>query len=638
MRKKFITAAMILLGVYPNIGSAQSDFTFADFDLDKATAASGSPRSYTQLGNKFVFSARTLATGLEPWVSDGTQAGTMMLKDIYPGVADSDPVAFTELGGKLYFKVLTPAGPQLWETDGTSAGTKLAVNMSVWVTSSSLKFDVYQGKLYFIGNDAAHGYELWSTDGTPAGTQMVKDIYPGPKSSSSTFLCEMNGKLYFTANDSVHGAELWVTDGTGAGTQMVTDINTGVSSSNPQEKIFLGGSIYFSAYKTGSGSELWKSDGTPAGTQLVKDIYPGTSSSYGGWPMIVFNGKLYLVARDDTHGDELWSTDGTMAGTQMVKDISPGSNYSLPSQFAVYKNRLFFSAIDTTAGRELWSTDGTAAGTTLFKDLFPGKNSGSPSYMTVHNDLMYFSAKQPDSISNTNLWYTDGTDTGTYMIAPPFATVASPLAAAAGFFPFSADSSLYFTAEYTNSGVELWSVKTGAPAACDSPAFVHTSVTSSGNLFINWQNVPNALSYEYYVMLQGSTKLVTQTTTANSVIVKGLLPGMSYEVCVKSICKGGRSGSTCNTLATPTGIAMVPGSQVLNIYPNPADGRFTVNIPGGATAADIAITNVYGQVVCQRTVRNSTDCTFDLSSFAKGVYMVQMHTDNGSYLSKLILR
>jgi ELWxxDGT repeat protein len=53
--------------------------------------------------------------GAEPWVTDGTIAGTHLLNDINPGVASSDAGQFITAGGTLYFTAATAnTGYELW--------------------------------------------------------------------------------------------------------------------------------------------------------------------------------------------------------------------------------------------------------------------------------------------------------------------------------------------------------------------------------------------------------------------------------------------------------------------------------------------------------------------------------------------
>jgi len=46
------------------------------------------------------------------WKSDGTAAGTVLVKDVFPQ-------SFTSIGGSVFFT----SGGHLWKTDGTTAGT-----------------------------------------------------------------------------------------------------------------------------------------------------------------------------------------------------------------------------------------------------------------------------------------------------------------------------------------------------------------------------------------------------------------------------------------------------------------------------------------------------------------------------------
>ena len=88
------------------------------------------------------------------WTTDGTPEGTFMLKDIYEGGKSSfvleypNTFKYTKFKDKLYFNANDSIhGTELWVTDGTEAGTHL------------LK-DIYEGEgngsfrpSFFIMND-----------------------------------------------------------------------------------------------------------------------------------------------------------------------------------------------------------------------------------------------------------------------------------------------------------------------------------------------------------------------------------------------------------------------------------------------------------------------------------------------------
>ncbi|MDO9140685.1 MAG: choice-of-anchor U domain-containing protein, partial [Methylobacter sp.] len=308
-------------------------------------------------------------TGDELWKTDATTGGTVLVKDINPGMDSSMPQGFADLGnGKSVFSADDGThGRELWVTDGTEAGTSLVKDINAAPTTSYLAgiTPLGNGKAVFSANDGTHGFELWVTDGTAAGTTLLKDINLGSVNSSPAWFVSLgNGKVLFRATDSTHGSELWVTDGTEAGTLLVKDINAGSNFSTPQELVSLGnGKVVFSAADTASNTELWVSDGTGAGTLLVKDINAGPTTSFPSGFVSLGNGKVVFSADDGTHGAELWVTDGTANGTVLVKDIN-GTNTgsSIASILSLGNGQAIFQAIDPTNGAAMWVTDGTEAG------------------------------------------------------------------------------------------------------------------------------------------------------------------------------------------------------------------------------------------------------------------------------------
>jgi ELWxxDGT repeat protein len=150
------------------------------------------------------------------WRSDGTAAGTRLLRALErpaddPFAYEFYPSALTPVGDQLFFRAnVAGSGPELWKTDGTRAGTVLVKDIAPGPASSRPQELTAAGsRLYFRATDGVHGDELWRSDGTAAGTTLVQDILPGPVSSTPEDLTAAGGTLYFTANDGEHGRELW---------------------------------------------------------------------------------------------------------------------------------------------------------------------------------------------------------------------------------------------------------------------------------------------------------------------------------------------------------------------------------------------------------------------------------------------
>jgi ELWxxDGT repeat protein len=304
------------------------------------------------------FRADDDVTGYEPWISDGTADGTLLLKDIRPGSSGSFPQAFAEVAGSMFFAASSEVdeevpGYDLWKSDGTEAGTVRLRDLSgaIWITDVN-------GTAFFTSDDGPGGVlgeELFKSDGTPDGTVLVKDIWPGPNWSSPYHLVNYFGTLIFSAEDGTHGYELWKSDGTAEGTVMVKDINPGSAWSFPESSTLVGNVIFFEADDGEHGVELWKTDGTEEGTLMVRDINPGGDSDPHRFT--AGDGLVYFEADDGVHGMELWVSDGTEEGTRMLGDIRPGADGSYPTAFVYRNGVLYFLANDGAHGLEMWVYD-----------------------------------------------------------------------------------------------------------------------------------------------------------------------------------------------------------------------------------------------------------------------------------------
>ena len=59
-------------------------------------------------------------------MSNGTEIGTVLVKDIYSGPDGSSPRSLHALGDTLYFRAAEPlTGHEPWRSDGTEGGTIL---------------------------------------------------------------------------------------------------------------------------------------------------------------------------------------------------------------------------------------------------------------------------------------------------------------------------------------------------------------------------------------------------------------------------------------------------------------------------------------------------------------------------------
>jgi ELWxxDGT repeat protein len=471
--------------------------------------------------------------GNELWKSDGTLEGTVLVKDIFPGPVSSNPGAFgtfADINGTLFFAANDGVhGDELWKSDGTEAGTVLVKDISPGETSYIREIVNVRGVAFFVADEGPGGQELWRSDGTEAGTFRLSD---GLDDARPRRLTPVGGTLFFRT--SIQVAELWKSDGTPQGTVAVKDIQPGLGDARPEELVAVGDTLFFSALDGVTGRELWKSDGTEAGTVLVVDVLPGSAGSMpsdlvdvegtlyfrawdgtnlqlwksdgteastvliptppsfaGPFSPIASQGRLFFVANDPVHAYELWVSDGTEPGTRRVKDIGFGGSSGLDSTtelidvdgtvyfqandgagWGIWKSdgtyegtvrvtdvsgynltavgdRVFFLVLDDK-GHSLWKTDGTAQGTVLLRDFSPATQSASPRELVDVNGMLFFAAE--DGVYGNELWKTDGTREGT--------TLVKDIALGEGWsqprYLENIGGTLYFTAEQAGSGRELW--------------------------------------------------------------------------------------------------------------------------------------------------------------------------------------
>jgi ELWxxDGT repeat protein len=367
-------------------GTTAGTFMVREFheETGPATGAMDAIGSMIAFGGKLFLSADEGGLhGTELWRSDGTVAGTTLVKEINeneeelvgvppgePGALfrpiGSQPHSFEIYNGLLYFFATTvtyePLGnnygyeeeTELWRTDGTSDGTVQAVEVHPGYGQTGPGVEdatvAAGGTLFFSYNTDFDGIEIWKTNGTQVSLQQVTQIkWPGGYEGIPIFLGAANDRVFFYMYGGDFNAPtngIWATDGSATGT-------VHVANKPPLWTVELNGRMYF-AIKNGDVVELLSSNGTLSGTSYLAVLGHNVTANEAA----VVHGKIYYAGHFDgpaSSNFELRAVDGSGFGSYLVSELKPGSGGSQPQNLKNIGGNLFFTADDGTHGRELYT-------------------------------------------------------------------------------------------------------------------------------------------------------------------------------------------------------------------------------------------------------------------------------------------
>jgi ELWxxDGT repeat protein len=472
--------------------------------------------------SQLIFSASDGATGQELWKSDGG-ANTSMITDINPGPNGSGPSRITLWNNIIFFTAYDGAQTELWRSNGFPANTYVVKDLTpqAGVSSSPDFLTPAANALFCIATDGAHPGALFKTDGTSGGTALVKYLGSGGVYAPVAF----GAGVFFLGNDGAHGGEPWYSDGTDAGTRMVKDIAGAENlGSQPSLATPLNGQVLYFGYNVGGTPgefyALYRSDGSAAGPLPLETFNsaPSTASDADQLPA-AFKGALYFAASTNSaaNGLELWRSDGSVAGTALFADLYPGTSSGDPRWLTPSGQTLFFRANNSGNGGELWKTNGTPETTTLVKDIYPGSNGSYPEFLTADGaGGVYFAAD--DGTSGRELWHSDGTPSNTRMlvdIAPGSASSDPENLTLAG-------ANLFFTADDPTSGRELW-VTNGTPEGTRRVRDITPGTSDTG--FGSFAVLGNRVLFLAFTDLFGEELWSSDGTENGTAIVKDVYPG-----------------------------------------------------------------------------------------------------------------
>ncbi|MEZ4720959.1 MAG: T9SS type A sorting domain-containing protein [Flavobacteriales bacterium] len=315
---------------------------------------------FAEAGGEVFFAFGTNETGVELWKTDGTESGTVQVKDIEPGLSASNPVNLVSFHDKVYF---TTSSGNVYVSDGTESGT-IAISSSVTVS----ELIVAGNNLYANGSNATNGNELFKLNSAETDLVLVEDIVAGSEGSNPHLLSVFGSGLVFEAKAGTVDRP-YFTDGTSAGTVQLSDsvemVNVGVEFNDD---------FYFFGHTNipMSANGLYKTDGV---SSSVTEVVPGVDYDVilADEDNIYFSGQIY-----SDRG--VYISDGTQAGTVKLVNAqfsdAQAANLFNYIGSALYNGKLYFIGDSSSSGgprAELYVSDGTPEGTVVY-DIDPNRD------------------------------------------------------------------------------------------------------------------------------------------------------------------------------------------------------------------------------------------------------------------------
>ncbi len=335
--------------------------------IQHRTGSSSNPRAFHRLGDKLLFIADTKEYGAEWWVTDGTDTGTKLLKDIAPGVATTlvrnlntslleVERSIVVANGILYFLTKNALNQsELWQTDGTTEGT--------------LKIFTYEGiieqfrptpqkdKFYVIENFALYYLDITTKTkrrvSNPGGsiTFVLPDYY-----LDTNVPPVLDYQLYFTYNE-LGEYELWRADGTITGNQRL--FAQRIRLGQPLYNVYKG-DVY--VYNSQNDKVLIKTRGTTSTTEVLippVNLFPvSLQERFRGMTSRIIDNEFQLIEFPNPSSSVLNqfivknTTDGRTFRSVLTKTAPLGSisGVEVSGNTLYYASQTFLTAMDLTSG------------------------------------------------------------------------------------------------------------------------------------------------------------------------------------------------------------------------------------------------------------------------------------------------
>ena len=169
------------------------------------------------------------------------------------------------------------------------------------------------------------------------------------------------------------------------------------------------------------------------------------------------------------------------------------------------------------------------------------------------------------------------------------------------------------------------------------------TATPTNSIELNWQDNSNDEDGFYIESTQDTvggtwTQIASVGSDITTYTHTGLTPGEDYFYRVRAYNSNGTS--TFSNIAGATesvGINPLEDlSNSLNVYPNPSNGRITIELTNSSSIFDLVMTDISGKIILkQSNLPSKTE--INLTYSMNGTYFIQFHTKSGIINKKITI-
>ena len=526
------------------------------------------------------------SNGIEPWVSNGTSAGTSMLLNTSPFTQFSYSGPFRVLKADDYLVFAQENFAQnsttnhFWKSDGTSNGTlRMTPDNGLRIFFNAFGFKNYAiDKNFFYAYDSSKVlYKFNLQNNTNQSIAL-----PYSLEGVGNWLKVYNSELYLTYRTTANGTELWKTDFQTVG--MYQDINVGSPSSTPFSLFTNNNNFYFFA-NNGPGNKLYS---------LNKDV--------------VFNGNV----NTNWNVTGNWNTNTIPISADNV--IIPTNKNVTVDANAFAKNLTVNSPVNLVSGNlEINGLATLRSKITLNTNQLNLKGNNS---MVTGNPTSYIVTNATGKVVVENI------DLARGLVNVPIGTTANfnPIAISnsgtADTFSLNVQDGISNT---TNGAVNAtWNIDEA------------TAGNSNTTIILSWNEAQESSLFNRNLCKVGHYYNGTWNAEYSSIIT-GTNP---YSITADGITSFSPFGVLNQSLLAVNDFSK--NTKSLSVFPNPTSSNINLQLSQHVDYGNLKIISLLGQTVFEKQNLSGVDFNLDVSNLNSGLYLIQLSDGNQIYNAKFI--